>query len=76
MNYPPFSHPVTDKLMSTPWVHWIDELFRKQNRVGTTAQRPKDVEVGDMYMDTTIAKPIWVRSVSPIVWITAAGAVV
>lgn len=44
---------------------------------GTTAQRPtRPLWVGRMYFDTTLGLPIWVRSLSPTVWVNAAGGVV
>ena len=46
---------------------------------GTTANRPVStpqnlVYVGQEYFDTTLGKPIWARTVSPVVWVDATGA--
>jgi len=48
---------------------------------GTTANRPISTAqfplwVGRIYFDTTLGKPIWVKSLSPTVWVDATGAVV
>ena len=41
---------------------------------GTTAQRPvKLLWTGRMYWDVTLGKPIWLKSVGPIVWVDATG---
>ena len=41
---------------------------------GTTAQRPtKGLFVGRAYFDTTLGKPIWLKSVGPVVWVDATG---
>lgn len=34
------------------------------------------LNVGDWYYDTTLNKPIWVNSISPVVWKDAAGTTV
>lgn len=44
---------------------------------GTTADRPtKNLWIGRRYYDETLSKPVYVRSVNPIVWRDAAGVVV
>lgn len=48
---------------------------------GTTAQRPVNTPqnfmyIGQMYFDATLGKPIFVKSLSPTVWVDATGAVV
>lgn len=44
---------------------------------GTTTQRPTGfLWVGRPYLDTTLNKPIWVKTTSPIVWIDATGGIV
>lgn len=42
----------------------------------TTAQRPPTASIGFSLLDTTLGKPIWLKSVNPNVWIDATGAVV
>lgn len=50
-------------------------VWRSQS--GTTAQRPtKFLEIGLPYYDTTLNKPIWLSSISPITWKDAAGTTV
>lgn len=44
---------------------------------GTTAQRPTATRLlwpGYMYFDTTLGKPIWVKTVKPLVFVDATGA--
>lgn len=48
---------------------------------GTTAQRPVNTTqnrlyIGQMYFDTTLGLPVFVKSLNPTVWVNAAGAVV
>lgn len=48
---------------------------------GATANRPTDSDrnplyVGQTYFDTTLTKPIWVKSRNPTVWVDATGGVV
>jgi hypothetical protein len=43
---------------------------------GDTGSRPADPAVGVSYFDTTVGKPIWVQSLSPVVWVDATGTVV
>lgn len=81
MDYPDNSPIVSDdKRITTPWNHWFQ---RVQNVVlaayssGTTANRPtKLLWVGRFFFDTTLGKPVWVKSVGPVVWIDATGTVV
>lgn len=46
---------------------------------GTTSQRPADASrtplyIGQSYFDTSLGKPIWVKSRNPTVWVDATGA--
>lgn len=43
---------------------------------GETAVRPTEPKVSECYFDTTLGKPIWCKSLSPIVWVDAAGTTV
>lgn len=53
---------------------WISH---KQLLAGTTAQRPTaNLKVGMDYYDTDLGKPIYLHTVSPIVWHDATGVVV
>lgn len=62
------------------WTPFFDRLrdgvvLRSQH--GTTAQRPtKQLEIGLPYFDTTLSKPIWIKTVSPLVWVDATGSTV
>lgn len=67
-------------IMPLSWSSWIGKvrmLAGTLNDYGTTANRPtQDIWVGRFYFDTTLNKPIWVKTVSPIVWVDATSAVV
>lgn len=62
---------------------WL-QVFSRWQRVilaaqqsGTTANRPTSLLwVGRRFYDTTLNKPVWVSSVSPVTWRDAAGGVV
>lgn len=46
---------------------------------GPTAKRPVDASrnqlyISQMFFDTTLGKPIWVKSKNPTVWVDATGA--
>lgn len=45
---------------------------------GTTAARPTaDLELGQMFFDSTIGKPIWLKATTPsVVWVDSTGAAV
>jgi hypothetical protein len=48
-------------------------------RQGATASRPADTTVmyvGMQYFDTTLNKPIWLKTVSPVAWVDATGTAV
>jgi hypothetical protein len=40
---------------------------------GTTAQRPVPVKVGQVYFDTTLGQPVWVKQVLPAIWVNSSG---
>jgi len=51
---------------------FIDNIMQMQPIcAGTTAQRPSNIGVGFQYFDTTLGKPIWLKSSG--VWIDATG---
>lgn len=68
-----------DGNITVPWAQWIQRtqnIVRTFNTSGPTAQRPVDLLwIGLFYFDTTINKPIWLRSVNPNVWVDGAGTV-
>lgn len=45
-------------------------------RSGATASRPSAPVVGQRYFDTTLGKPIWCKTASPVAWVDATGATV
>jgi len=56
------------------------ELYRTARRnLGPTTTANRQVngaQVGDQHFDTTLNKPIWLKSIDPHVWIDAAGTTV
>jgi len=68
----------------TAWLQWLARTHRAVSAAqqsGPTADRPTTVLwIGRTYFDTTINKPIWVKSVpakpTPAIWVDATGAVV
>lgn len=60
------------------WAVWFTNLWvQVETGSGPTADRPtKNLFVGKQWFDTTINKPIWLRSVRPNVWKDAAGVTV
>ena len=75
---PPFSAKITenDGSLSRPWTEWFTKLWGiQQDASGTTANRPvTNLFVGRMYFDVTLGKPIWLKSVTPTVWVDSTGA--
>lgn len=66
---------------TTPWAGWfstVQGILQDVSSSGTTAQRPTANQyVSKHYFDTTLGKPIWLKTpgTSP-VWVDATGAVV
>lgn len=65
------------KLLSI-WQTWLGNVYSQflvtvgQN--GTTAQRPTtNLWVNQQYFDSTLGKPIWIKSLNPTVWVDATG---
>lgn len=60
------------------WRNFFNQVFSICNALtmsGTTANRPTvGLWVGRTYFDVTLGIPIWLRSTSPTVWVSAAGA--
>lgn len=72
--------PNNDGTVSTAFAKWFSKayvlLFSIQN-AGATDKRPtNDLFIGKFYYDQSLGKPIWLHSVSPIVWHDASGTVV
>lgn len=78
----PANSPVTGLagVASRPWLEWFNlahQTITAARQSGPTASRPASlVWIGRQYFDTTIGKPVYVKSVKPIVWVDAAGTVV
>lgn len=57
---------------------FLSKLFTVVSSIegsGTTANRPTThLWVGRFYFDSTLNKPIWVKTTSPVVWVDATGA--
>ena len=78
----PSNSQMTDanRMMTIPWGQWLNRIQDICNSVqqsGVTADRPTSVLwIGRVYFDTTLGKPVWVKSVRPTVWVDGTGAVV
>lgn len=68
--------------LTSSWITYFSNITKVAQAVsssGTTAQRPiKDIYIGMTYFDTTLNKPIWVKTYTAgaAVWIDATGSVV
>lgn len=77
----PDSSPIADDSgrVSTPWSNWFSRatsILVAAQQSGTTADRPtKLLWLGRRYFDTTLGKPIYVKSVNPTVWVDGAGGI-
>lgn len=62
------------------WIHYfavISPIIASLADSGTSSTRPSvGLWVGRQYFDTTLGLPIYVKSLTPTVWVNAAGAVV
>lgn len=71
--------PISDGAgrVSVPWASWFTRVHAAVSALyqsGSTANRPTSMLwVGRVYMDTTLGKPVWVKSVKPTVWVDATG---
>jgi hypothetical protein len=56
------------------WFSTLQKIVQATSSSGTTAQRPTtSLYVGQFWFDTTLGLPVWVKTLSPVVWVTAAG---
>jgi len=78
----PADAPISDQTgrIAVSWGQWfsrVHALVASLYQSGVTADRPtKVLWVGRRYFDTTLGKPVWIRSVKPAVWVDGAGTVV
>ncbi len=61
------------------FLHIVQQIALALTRSGPTGARPTSIIqgrwVGQMFYDTTLGKPVWLKSVgSPDVWVDATGA--
>lgn len=60
------------------WAQWttrINQIANSLQTSGATSERPSTgLWIGRMFFDTTLGKPVWVKSVKPAVWVDASGA--
>lgn len=59
------------------WLMWFDRIHTicaAAQQAGETADRPVSrLWIGRCYFDETLGKPVWVKSVKPVVWVDASG---
>lgn len=71
--------PPNDSTTSAPWATWFTNMWRiaaSSVSSGTTAQRPtRDLWIGRYFWDSTLGKPVFVKSLGPTVWVDGAGTV-
>ena len=77
----PQDNQIAPKTALNPvWQAWFNSVFFWLSPIGqsgATGSRPtKNLYAGLTYFDTTLNLPIWVKTVSPTVWINAAGSTV
>lgn len=61
------------------WAGWftlVHQIAQATSTSGTTAQRPtQNLYVGQFYFDTTLGKPVWLKTPGAVpVWVDATGA--
>ena len=65
--------------ITQPWMAWVqrvNDISVMGQRSGTTANRPvSTLWIGMVYFDTTLGKPVWLRSNNPNVWVDGVGTV-
>lgn len=61
------------------WTSFFDQIFNllsAMTQSGTTAQRPTTfLWIGRRYFDSSLGKPVYVKSVGPVVWVDGVGTV-
>lgn len=80
-DYPSNTQVVTEnRMVTTPWnqvfSRW-QSLISAIPQADTTANRPTaGLWIGRQFFDTTLGKPVYVKSIRPTVWVDGAGTVV
>ena len=68
---------VNGDVIEADFSYIVNMLTRKAGRAGTAANRPEasEVSLGDMYIDTTLNKPIWAFGIqlNSVVWLDGEG---
>lgn len=78
----PSNDPVVgdDSKAGRTWLQWfsrVQDIVISIQQSGASSDRPnKILWVGRTYFDTTLGKPIWLKSVRPDIWVDASGATV
>jgi hypothetical protein len=71
--------PLSSSEFDNQWLSYfaaISPIIASLADSGITANRPTTgIWIGRQYFDTTLGKPVYVKSVKPIVWVTATGVV-
>lgn len=70
--------------LTRTWQAWFSSVYfwlRPIGASGTTTNRPVasgsiPLYIGQTYFDTTLEKPIWLKSLNPTVWCDATGSTV
>lgn len=79
-DFPSNSSLTTGNEATQAWLQWFTRVHTVVSAAymsGTTASRPtKALWVGRPFFDTTLGKPVWVKTAKPAVWVDATGAVV
>lgn len=78
--FTPDNSPIAGSERATlSWLQWfsrVNAFVNAGRQSGATAGRPiKVLWIGRRYYDTTLGKPVYVRSVNPAVWVDFSGTV-
>lgn len=69
-----------NSMATLPWLRWfnlVHQTITAARQSGPTSDRPSEtLWIGRQYFDTTLGKPVYVKSVRPTVWVDAAGTTV
>lgn len=74
---PPNHELVDGAVPRRPWAQWFARVGSRivaLEQSGVTANRPTTgLWIGRRYFDTTLGKPVYVKSLNPTVWVDGAG---